>query len=349
MIVTGNFSPAFLCVLLTLACTHAYADDSTSNSPYIDSLQKQLKEKDAGRNPQPTYDNPQPYIDSIKRKMDAKGAAPVSPSGDNPEPYIDQLKSQNPSLRDGSVPPSYTEQEKAKLGPDHSTGAIQAVKDGNSALSMKRLGEIHNQFSLNVGTFYSHKAVTPADISTPGFQKVYGSGYTPDVRFQIEHYLIYGDNTFSLGVMAFTGIQYFVGSGIFATTIIQPDGSTPFPSQSRTRFAFVNLPVGIGPSFHLNLARWIRPYVQLMPTGMIFFESRNDSLSGHHGKALGYTATAGVAIMMDWISKDTTWLLYRDYGIKHVYFTAEYSRMETPWTAVDFQYSGLNMGFAFDF
>ncbi|MDR3606164.1 MAG: hypothetical protein P4M08_02155 [Oligoflexia bacterium] len=346
-----SFYRAGLFALFAVRAAHfcAYADDatSTSSTPYIDSLKKQLEQQDQSRHPRPTPENPQPYIDSLKRKMKNQGTA--EPSEENPSPYINQLQQQNPSLKPGATPPSYTEELRSKLGPDTSTGAIEAVKEGHSQLEMKRIGEIHNSFSIDIGTFYHHQASSSSDVTTAGFQTVYGSGYSPDVRVAGEHYFLREENTYSLGVAAYLGIQYFAGAGVFAVRIQEPYGGNLFPAQSLTRFAFVNLPVGVGPSFHLNVMRWVRPYVQFMPTGSIFFESRNDSVPGHHGDSLGYTTNVGVAIMLDWISKDTAWVLYRDYGFKHVYFTAEYSRLDTPFTAVDFQFSGLNLGFSFEF
>jgi hypothetical protein len=359
---------------LALWGASARADDRSgtasgaSNTPYIDSLQQELKKKDSN-NPQPTPDNPQPYIDSIKRKMnaqDAQGAqgskdgtnTPI-PSADNPQPFIDQLKSQNPSLRDSSDQ-SYIDQQKNKLGPDNTTGAIDAVNNGTSALQMKRPGEIKNLFSLEVGTLYNHQATTKAGYSIPGFAAVYGSGYAPDVRFEYERYLIGGDSSFTLGVMAFTAIQYFVGYGIYLvnipypstyppTSLPGPNGATYFPSKSQTRFAFVNIPLGVGPVVHFNFLKYVRPYAEFMPVGSAFFESRNDDLPGHHGLGLGMMETGGVAIMLDWISKDATWALYRDYGIKHVYLTAEISRYDTPFTPVDLQFTGLDLGFSFEY
>jgi hypothetical protein len=318
-----------------------------SNTPFIDSLKQKMREsgqKDQGA--QRTTESPSPYIDSLKKRMTNSGTS--APTAESPQPFIDQQKSLNPSLANPPPGQDYTEQKKQSLPAKETGGAIAAVNEGHSGLEMKRPGEIKNLFGMKTGTLFSHSATAGAQTEGTPFQTVYGKGYAPDVTFDGERVLLGDEHSLTIGLMAFIGIQYFAGPGVFSVQLTKPDG-TNFPLQSQTRFAFVNLPAGIGPSLRLHFLKWFQPYAQFMPSGSIFFESRNDQQQGFHGLAFGYTLTVGMAFMLDWISKDTTWDLYRDYGIKHVYLTAEYSDYATPLSDVNFAFSGLNMGFAFEF
>jgi hypothetical protein len=323
------------------------APSTGSSTPFIDSLKQKMRESGHSDQVTPRSDeNPEPYIDTLKKRLKESGTP--QPSADNTQPFIDQLKSKNPSLNNPPPGQDYTQQKLQALPPKETGGAIAAVNEGRSALEMKRPLVVKNVFGMKTGTLYKHSATASSDTEATAFQTVYGSGYAPDVKLYGEHDFLASETGFNFGVMVQAGIQYFAGPGVFSIRLTAPDGSS-FGTQSHTRFAFVNLPAGIGPSIRLNYLKWIHPYAQFLPTASAFFESRNDSNPGYHGLALGFTFTAGAAFALDWLSKEATWALYRDYRIKHVYLTADYTVYSTPLSDVNFSFSGLDLGFAFDF
>jgi hypothetical protein len=52
---------------------------------------------------------------------------------------------------------------------------------------------------------------------------------------------------------------------------------------------------------------------------------------------------------MDFLSRSTAWNMYSEHGIKHSYFTVEYSRVKSTVGDVRFDTSGIFAGFAFEF
>lgn len=327
--------------------TGAGADDD-SIQPYIDHLKERMK---PSSEPSPTPDLPDPFIQSLKRKMRPEQER----NSENPEPYIDSLKRKHPE-RYGPLPESsqnvepYIESQKAKLGPGNETSAIEAVQNGTSALKMKRPGAITGAFGFRVGTIVSHDATASGGAQSASFSSLYGQNYAPDFSLLGEYQFFHSEKWGSLGAVFTVGLSYFHGFGNYQFQLKQPDG-TPFPMTSQTQFQFFAIPVSAGLDYRFNLTNYIRPFAMLSPTGIAFFESRSDNLAGgnHHGLSKGFQTAIGTAILADFISRNTAWDLYTDYGIKHAYFTVEYDRLMSVASTVNFTFSGLDVGVLFEF
>lgn len=326
----------------------ARADDD-SIQPYIDQLKRKMGEP--SDEPTPTPGMPDPFIESLKKKMRPEEKR----NSQNPQPYIDALRRKHPEIYG---PPSensrniepYIENEKAKIGPGDETSAIADVKNGKSALKMKRPGKVKGAFGFRVGTLVSHNVTASGGIQQAPFSSLYGQNYAPDFTLLGEYQFFHDRKWGSLGAVFTAGVSYFHGFGSFQYPLTQPDG-TPFPTLSQTQFSFYAIPVTAGVDYRFNLTNYIRPFAIVSPAAIGFFESRNDNVQGgnHHGYSKGLQTSAGAAILADFISRNTAWDLYQDEGIKHVYFTIEYDRLMSFASNVNFTFSGLDVGVLFEF
>jgi hypothetical protein len=146
------------------------------------------------------------------------------------------------------------------------------------------------------------------------------------------------------------GLGYYHGNGNFAVDLAKPDGSGEFfGTASRTKFQFFTLPVMAGLSYRFNLLRILRPYVMAGPTLIGYVEMRNDSKEGNRGYSTGVYFSGGVSILLDWISKTSSWELYSNEGVKHYYLTIDYSRLSTLSGDVSVAVSGVYAGLTFEF
>lgn len=317
------------------------ADDSVS--PYIDSLKKQIDQKDAQQGTKPPSDD-QSYTEQQKKKL-----AP-GPSMEGDQPYLDSLKKSHPKeFEEQKTDQSYTEQQKAAIGPGDEESAIDKVHKGTSALTMKRPGKVTGAFGFSLGLGVDHNVTANNQPGNPTtFEEVYGGHFVPDVTFFGEHQFFHNETYGSLGVVASLQINYYWGYGQYAIPLFQPSGDA-FPSTSLTKFSFGAIPISVGADYRFSLGHTIKPFVMIKPTLIPFFELRDDGVAGHQGLSKAIYTNGGINILLDGMDKDLAWDLYSDYNIKHVYLTIEFVKLTTFASDVVFNYYGADVGFTFEY
>jgi hypothetical protein len=302
-----------------------FADDttSTSNSPYIDQIQKELKQKDAASGQQPSTE--ESYTEQEQKKLKAE------PGAGQTQPYIDSLKQSNPKAF--SQQPdngSYTEEQKAAIGPGKTDSAIDAVNNKKSTLAMKRDDKVSAAFGFELGLGLTRNVTVQA--ATPvSFSQIYGGHFVPDFTLYGEHQFFHNKYG-SLGLVGSLGASYYWGYGQFAIPLAAPDNTLYSPT-SQTKFSFGVIPVSAGGVYRFGLGQYIHPYVMVKPTLIPYFESRTDGVEGHQGFSKGIF----------------TWDLYTTYSVKHVYLTVEYTKLTCFASDVDFGFYGVDVGFMFEY
>lgn len=304
----------------------------TSTQPYIDKLKQSLpEEKSSGS-------SSQPFIDSQKSKLE---------SAPSPQGYSEKIRQTDPEKTQESSS-GFTEKERIKLEPETQGSAIDAVHQGKSELKLKRAGSITKAAGVRVGVF-NERAIKVMS-GTQDFYNVYPKKWVPDVSLFFEVQPFHSEWFGNFGFWGSAGYMQFKGQGQFAQTLYNPVTNQSFGSGSRTEFRFNVLPLAAGINYRFNLLRYVRPFVMAGGLVVPYWENRSDDKSGHRGRSQGYYATAGVAILLDWLSRGSAWDLYDEAGVKHYYLTIEYSRMETLGKRdVQFKTSGLYSGFSFEF
>ncbi len=297
-----------------------------SNQPYIDSLISGLPTE---KGPRPTSGNPDPYIQSIKGKL-------------KPEPattnYIDEVKRDLPR-RDGSE--GYTNRLKSGM-PTSEGSALEDYRHGKKLRANKGNLDTRSAFGFNIQAASTRTYTAGAQQDIP-YQTVYGDGWIPDLTLHFEY------RPFTLGVLKKFGLYGSLGAAFTKANGIYNYQDPDFGNTSQTEFTFISLPVNVGLIYRFNLFGVIYPYFAGGPSAIGFIENRNDKQPGNKGYTFGYWFMGGVAFGLDWMSAKNSWAQYETAGIKHSYFTIDYSYLESlSGGLVDFTVDGIKAGFTFE-
>jgi len=343
------FSLAALCGL-ALAAEPPEGSPRKSVEPYIDEL-KQGMEKKGQEKPalEPAAaENPEPYIQSQKKKLQQADAEAEGPPPENGS-YIDAVKKENPAAFSDANPGSYTAQEKAKLDPKAEGGAIQAVSEGRSELHARQKGEIHRAFGFRYGAALTRNISAIPSLQLRAFNDIYGNSYAPDLSLFYEWQPIHSETYGNIGLMGSFGVGYFHGYGNFKVQLVNGATGAPFPTTSQTKFQFFTAPAILALDYRFNLFHYFRPFVVVGPALIGYYEARNDDQAGSTGKSIGLYDSLGVSVLLDWLSPSNSWDLYTQMGVNHYYLTFEYSDLNTLSGDVSVQSSGLNVGLTYEF
>lgn len=305
----------------------------------------------------------QPYIESLKKTMPDAGERSKSegftreiqrnlkPDASAGKSYIEEIKKTDPHPASAGTEESYTEIEKKKLSPPaKELGAIEAVSQGKSTLELKRTGKITGAAGFRVGINNSRTARARGSVKASEFSSVYKEQWVPDLTLFGEYQPFHSEWYGNIGIIGSLGYAQFRGRGNFENPNIT-NGATgqTIGAQSRTQFRFNVIPLSLGLNYRFNLFRYVRPYIAGSGVGMLFFETRSDGKDGNRGRSLGFMGTVGVAFLLDFLNRSTTWDLYAENNVKHTYVTLEYSRLKTTSGEVEFEFSGVYTGLTFEF
>lgn len=319
-------APVELVAWAVLQFSHA---EQVSTQPYIDRLKKKLDET----NPQ-TPASGESYIESEKRKL---GADPTPSS----QTYIEGLKQK---LGPKEKSDGYSQEVKKNLPPEKERESpISAVKEGRDHYPVPERGEIKNAVSFKLGVSPGLKVVNATNSVT--FERIYGSGWQPDLVLHFERQMIHSENFGSLALGVDLGVTYAEGFGQLAYGFGASNST-----QSLTKLSFFQLPLILSGYYRFNLFRLLRPYVGAGLGSMFYGEVRKDSEPSKKGYAPLYSLNLGVALLLDFFDRSTALDGYLSSGIQHTYLFAEYNRLETfSKTGVTFERNGIYSGFLFEF
>ena len=323
-----------------------------SDQPYIEELKKTMDTADPKDTVVRTPENPDPYIQEIKKRV---GAPSADSKPESDQSYIDQLRKTDPHTRPAETE-SYTEQEKAKLAKDpksakENDSAIQAVKENRSELHAVKSGDIHSAAGFRIGA--SADRTVKMGPTSANFEAIYGNQkqWIPDISLFYEYQPFHSEWFGNLGFFASTGVTYQSGNGKLGLDIPRSEsaGGGTFGTDSQTSFKFITIPTMVGVNYRMNLFRVLRPYVQVAPTAIGYIEMRSDDVSGNHGYSKGLSYGGGANLILDWISSSFSWDLYRELGVKHYYLTVDYTKTNTYGGDLQFSVSSLSAGFTYEF
>lgn len=311
-----------------------------SAQPYIDRLKETMPEPDSGTAPEGGY------IESIRSRMN-------QPSDDS-EGYTERLKRslRNEGQGEARGEEGYSDalrkraDEAASKDPDADKSPIRAVTEGqDSALKLKRPGNIHHAVGFRTGGSTGLTMVNPE--STLAFFEIYEKRWAPNFQFFYEYQPFHSEWFGNIGFFGSAGMTFYGGIGKF--TQIVPKPVTGFFSQnSRTSLTFMVIPVTLGVSYRFNLLRVVRPYVMAGGTAVGFWEGRDDERGDGRTYGFGFQGTVGVAIPLDFISRELAWNQYDENGFKRFYLTVELSKLKTVSGDISMDNTGIYGGFTFE-
>ena len=260
--------------------------DPNSPSPYIDSIRSSLPPETSRPD-----ESPQPYIDSVKKDLDHK-------KSQSSEDYAEKERAKLPAVPSSE---GYAESQRAQLEPE-GEGAIAAYNEGHSELQAKKVGSITGEFGLRIGaelTRSINASTGNGGTAYQAFTNVYGTNYRPDVTIFYEKDVFRSEAYGTLGLKSMLGFTFFDGYGTFQFPIAY--GYTPAAGSSggavgttsQTKFDFFLVPVTESLDYHFNFSKYVRPYVTVGPSAIIYDEMRLDSNPGNRGYSFGVMSSLG--------------------------------------------------------
>lgn len=313
---------------------------SQSVQPYIDQIKNKLNERDSEAEILRTRENPDPYIqgvlkESAEKKKSSKG-------------YTEKLK-RKLQAKEESPSASFTKEVQSQLPPEKGTGsAIQATLDGKSDLPLSIPEAVDQSVGFRLVTVSDRKMSIQSGPVGKTFTEIYSSDYSPELNFTYEKQLLAG-SFLSLGYGAGLGIAHFRGTGQFAVSDLTNSAGEAFGTTSKTQYEFFLIPVTLGASARIKLFRYLHLIGYVGPVVNVFIENRNDAGKTRRGRSFSLQTSGGVAIGLDWISKDLRWAQYQATGMKRTYLTAQFIQYSLLSGGVDFAGNGIYAGFNFEF
>ena len=322
----------------TLVWSGSARAEDKSQQPYIDTL-KQGLEPESG-------DTSGSYSEHLKKEL---GKDPDS-TGES-EDYIKRLKETDPvTTEQGKEGGSYTEQEKARLGPPNKESTIAKIKAGETELHPKTEGDIHYAAGFRLGASSNRTITSKGDAGNGNLNHYYGNGYVPELdlfgEWQPFHSEVFGN----IGIFGTVGFSYQTGKGQFKNpNLTNPVTGAAFGSISQTDIRFISFPSALGVNYRFNLLKYVRPYVQLGGAAFGYLEYRTDGQSNSRGYATGTLVSGGANILLNPVFRALGWELYDQYGIHHYYLTFDLSKYSAPNGEIDVSATIFSVGMTYEF
>jgi|GEM_PF-498631 len=325
----------FVCMLTVshLSWGSQTGSETNSKQPFIDEIRKTLP---------PEQNSSESYIDSVLKKI---------PDRSSEGSYIENLKKEHPEkFTKSSLDTQWLEEKRNELPPKEEGGAILALQEGRSELHPRMPGDIRYAFGLRYGASLVRDVTAVPGAMIRPFDELYGSHYVPEFSLFFEYQFLRHERFASLGILGGVGLAYFHGQGTLKVNLAKPWApGESFGQGAKTQFQFYAVPVTAALTYRMNLLNYLRPFVMAGPTGIFYMETRNDGQNGKHGYSKALSTSAGVSVLMDWLSSRDAWDSYRGSGIRHSYLTAEYSKVFALDSDVDFVASGIWAGVIFEY
>lgn len=174
------------------------------------------------------------------------------------------------------------------------------------------------------------------------FQDIYGKEDVPGLLFEYEYPF-----TRAIGRMGLkfeTGVYSRQAAGRFK----DPAKIAEIPEE---KFTFVMIPLQVVLQYRFQFAdaQWVVPFVEGGATYHGIVELRDDNKKPKFGGAPAAVFGGGVNILLDWIDRASVRQLDADYGINHVWFTAQYRQLAGLKSDLDLTSHLISGGFTFDF
>lgn len=327
ILLVGFFRPKTLGFLPLIALVFSQtlrADEARVKTPYLDTLMSEI-EPDVKR----TDENPDPYIQSLKKKMEKKSG----PTGYTEE----EGKELEPDSSKG-----YTDRIQKEIGPGEHKSAIADFYSGKKLKENRGDTTAKGSFGFRLLTS-ANRTYRAGSAEETSYDQAYGDKWAPDLLFTFEKRPFKGWAANRLGVQGGLGFSWVSADARFSQNL--PN----FGSNSRVKIKFITFPALIGLTYKMNFFDFLYPYVGAGPGVFFFYETRSDGAGSSRGYSFGNWFVGGVNLGLDWISRSSSWDRFQSSGIKHSYLSIEYSRQVTfPGGLVDMEVSGLAVGFNFE-
>lgn len=177
---------------------------------------------------------------------------------------------------------------------------------------------------------------------TATFQDIYDEDKKPMLMVDYEWQLFQGFG--KLGLKVGSGLLMASGKGQFETPF---QGST----DAKEKYSFYVFPNSIAAVYRLDIfdKQWLVPFAEVGLDYMSFIEIRDDAEDFKFGGAPHFHFAVGGSFLLDVLGRDMMSEIDSQYGVNHLWLTAEYRRLESIAGDFDFTDDVVNGGIMVEF
>ena len=179
------------------------------------------------------------------------------------------------------------------------------------------------------------------------FDEIYGDEQKPMVLgdFEWQFFSAFG----KLGLKLGTGIMFANGNGVYAYDYNDPD--TGPTNKAQEKYNFFMFPNSLSLVYRLDIfnRQWIVPYGEIGIDYFTFLEIRDDAEKVKIGGSPHFHFAVGGSFLLDILNKDAMTEIDAQYGVNHIWLTAEYRRLEYITGQFDFSDDIMNAGIMVEF
>lgn len=151
-----------------------------------------------------------------------------------------------------------------------------------------------------------------------------------------------------LGLKVGSGLMLASGQGQFNTAVQTPNGPT---TDAKEKYNFYMFPNSIAAIYRLDIfdRQWIVPFAEVGVDYLSFIEVRDDGADFKFGGAPHFHFAVGGSFLLDVLGRDMMAEIDSQYGVNHLWLTAEYRRLESMGGNFDFSDDVINGGIMVEF
>ncbi|MES2767682.1 MAG: MXAN_2562 family outer membrane beta-barrel protein, partial [Bdellovibrionota bacterium] len=184
--------------------------------------------------------------------------------------------------------------------------------------------------------------------STVSFEQIYGDDKKPVllIDYEWQFFQSFG----KLGLKVGSGLMLASGKGQFTQPFTPPSTGIP-TTDAMEKYNFYMFPNSIAAVYRLDIfnRQWIVPYGEVGIDYVTFIEARDDGADFKFGGAPHFHFALGGSFLLDTLGRDMMAEIDRQYGVNHLWLTAEYRRLESMGSDFDFSDDIINGGIMVEF
>lgn len=214
-------------------------------------------------------------------------------------------------------------------------GLFKITKKGAYLYDVERSPQ-DNAASFKVGTATFPNLYNP--VGNIYFDEIYGTDPKPMLLadYEWQFFQAFG----KMGIKLGSGLMLASGNGRFEDL-----------TEAKEKYSFFMFPNSLSLVYRLQLfhKQWLVPYGEAGVDYLAFVETRDDGDDIKFGGAPHFHLALGGAFLLDTLGRDLMADIDRQYGINHIWLTAEYRRLESMGGDFDFSDDIFNAGIMVEF
>lgn len=357
---------ALLCLSLNSMPAAFAQDDEMEDELSGELIEAELTETEEEA-PAPEYPYPGAKDDEFKQKPAARASNTVQRFAKDVERPVKIDEDEGSYYYDTNIPDP-TQQQGANDAPKKTNKAgefFYEKGDGDVNYQLKNPTEKPVRMTAEGGFRYKTESTpqnrsanlkigmfSPTELKNPetgsSFEKIYKQSTLPVVLIDFDWRLV--SSIGRLSVKATSGIYSGSGTGEFRddTDTASKRRLDDIPNEKFTFLLFPNQLTAVY-KFQYADEQILVPYVEGGLGYFTFAEIRDDGSSNKYGGSLVTVAAAGGNLLLDWMDRQSIRNLDNEYGINHVWLTAEYRYLVGLNKVYDFTSGMISAGLMVDF